>query len=300
MIIKEIGSRGVLFTFEQDDSPMPGDSVYLIRGEHRNYLCDTHLGSASMEYIQQYLRDNDLDDKDLVIFLSHSDWDHIWGAAAFRGAMIVAHEKCRKRIAERGAFELSRYGNFQQGEAILTLPGLTFDNRLEFQDDQVQFLFAPGHTPDCAVCIDRKDGIIYVGDLVETPEPSVAHHDVETYIETLETLKNLPGHTYVSSHSGLVTQEDINANIQALRDFFEEATSDPADGEKGLNHKYYLYLMYEEAIAQTMGDRFDYTAFQNDLWGSLELDPLELRSKLLKSVGFDALEDALQSYMADL
>ena len=35
--------------------------------------------------------------------------------------------------------------------------------------------------------------------------------------------------------------------------------------------KQYTLLIYEDAIAETAGDKPDYPTFQKELWGSLEL-----------------------------
>ena len=53
MKIQAVGSRGVLFTFQDGDSPMGGEtSVYLIEGVDRFYLCDTFLGSRFMNVVK--------------------------------------------------------------------------------------------------------------------------------------------------------------------------------------------------------------------------------------------------------
>ena len=82
---QQIGSRGVLFTFQDGDSPMTGEtSVYLIEGRYRFYLCDTFLGNRSMSVVKNYIQETPR--KDLVIFNSHSDYDHIWETEHSKGA----------------------------------------------------------------------------------------------------------------------------------------------------------------------------------------------------------------------
>ena len=70
MNIRKTGTRGTIFTYDDDIS------VYLIKGNPKIVLCDTHLGPLSMEVIKQYLA-ADYPQKEILIFNSHSDWDHI-------------------------------------------------------------------------------------------------------------------------------------------------------------------------------------------------------------------------------
>lgn len=307
MKVENIGNRGVLFTFETQESGVGEFCVYLIIGEKNLYLCDTHLGPESMEPIKEYIETNGLGDKPLVVFFSHADWDHIWGACAFPGATIIAHDKCPQRIFDRGRLDLERYGDRSRGNVKLVYPTLTFDSRISFRDDGVEFIHAPGHTTDSAICLDRKDQVMYAGDLVEKPEPCINHHDLEVYVETLESLKAMSVSTIISSHSGIVDAGDIEENIEYIRNFQDIALSEPAgdeyeDEESRENgiRKLYVMLMYEDAIQQTAGHDFDYLNFQREFWTALEMDYLNPISALLRNVSFDDLKTALETYMTDL
>lgn len=302
--IEKIGSRGVLFTYNETESALGEYCVYLINGQNNVYLCDTHLGPKSMEPIQEYMRDNGLEEKPLVIFLSHADWDHIWGVCAFDQPLVVAHDKCTQRINDRGLLELERYASFMNGNIRLVYPSLSFDSRLSFQADGVEFIFAPGHTEDSAICYDRRDSVAYVGDLVEKPQPTVSFHDLETYIETLESLKALAAKLIISSHSGQVGAGDIDGNIEFLREFqdiaLSESSEDVDESDNDMIRKLYTLLMYEDAIQQTAGPDFDYLKFQRVFWESLEMDYRNSKSALLRNVGYTELKLALESYMAGL
>ena len=100
MAIRQMGERGFLYTFDDDIS------VYLIAGSKGTIICDTHLGPASMEEVRDFLVSRNEPDP-VMVFNSHSDWDHIWGNCAFPGSCIIAHETCRQRMLERGAFDLT-------------------------------------------------------------------------------------------------------------------------------------------------------------------------------------------------
>lgn len=300
MKIEKIGTRGTIFTFAEAESALGEYSCYLIEGNKRFYLCDTHLGPRSMEPIKKYMATL-APAKPLIIFLSHSDWDHIWGSCAFTNALVVTHELCARYISERGLLELTRYEDYQNGSVLLVEPGLTFDNRLSFADDGVVFYSAPGHTADSACCQDLRDNITYVGDLIERPEPVISWHDIEAYITTLETLEEQEGVEYISTHSGIVHKEDIELNLEYLRRCQQLLSEEPSriDHSNSL-HKQHILLLYEDAVAQVKGKDFDYTAFQQGLWRSLSMDYSQPVPTLLGQVDYETLKLALESQLADL
>lgn len=300
MRIKKISARGTVFTFEKAESALGEYSCYLIEGEKRFYLCDTHLGPRSMEPVANFIAAQAAS-KPLVIFFSHSDWDHIWGSCAFANALVVAQELCARYIHERGSLELARYEDYQNGDVRLMQPELTFDSRLSFADDGVEYFSAPGHTADSACCQDIRDNVIYVGDLIERPEPVISWHDIEAYIATLETLGEQEGVTYISSHSGIVDKEDINTNLAYLRKCQQLLSEGPSQSEYDSSlHKQHILHLYEDAVAQVRGKDFDYTDFQQRLWHSLSLDYLQPVSALLAQVDYETLKLALESQLADL
>jgi cyclase len=214
MRVEQITDRGRLLTFEDDIS------LYLITGTHVHLLCDTHLGSDSMDQVRKILSTDPIK-RDLIIFNSHSDWDHIWGNGVFAEHIIIGHELCRKRMYERGVFDLTQNVAEQRGNVVITLPNLTFSDRLTFEDEEISFSHAPGHTVDSSVCYDIHDQVLYLGDLVEDPIPYLDAYDLDQYITTLTMLLDHPARILVSAHSGLVTRDLVRENIkyiQAIRD----------------------------------------------------------------------------------
>ncbi|MHA1909995.1 MAG: MBL fold metallo-hydrolase [Candidatus Thorarchaeota archaeon] len=161
-------------------------TTHLIFGEHRVYVCDTFLGPKSMDKISDIIFERGADDKPVVVFNSHADWDHIWGNCYFKDAMILGHENCRIRIQDEGESGLKKNGMHKQGEVILTPPTVTFGNNYIFEDDEVEFFYSPGHTIDSASCYDHKEKVLFVGDNVESDVPYVNSLDIDTYISTLQ------------------------------------------------------------------------------------------------------------------
>lgn len=283
--VSKVGNRGIIFTFEDDIA------VYLIQTDTYWFLCDTHLGPQSMECINNYISiESNL--KDVIVFNSHSDWDHIWGNCAFQGKIIIGHETCRKRMNEIGQFDLTRLTEYHRGIIKLVLPNLTFSDRITFAEDEIEFIYAPGHTVDSSVCFDRKDSILFVGDLVEYPIPYLDFDDLQAYINTLDFIKNFPAKVKVSSHSGIIDNTLIDRNIKYIENIFKGSPIDPIVYQEcpsvhNFNINNRLFLKYEKMAREKLKDNFDYTLFISNF-------------EDLKKVNYTDLQEALELYFAKL
>lgn len=263
MVIQEIGTRGVIFTYEDDIS------VYLIKGDHSYILCDTHLGPLSMDIIKDYISTTHLPEKEILIFNSHSDWDHIWGNCAFPDAKIIAHEKARTRMFEIGKYELQRLAKFHNGEIELKLPSLTFSDKLALPDEGIEFIYAPGHTIDSSLCFDQKDSVLFVGDLVESPIPYLDYYYLDVFIKTLEFIKGFPSMIKLSAHSGIISDKLIERNISYIKGILHgESISSEMIGSSVEVHQYNLnnrlLLQYEPLIRDKLGKKFDYASYKSN------------------------------------
>jgi len=281
MAIKEVskvGNRGVIFTFEDNIS------VYLICADNYWFLCDTHLGPLSMECIKQYIAAQ-ANNKEIIMFNSHSDWDHIWGNCAFPDRIIIGHEMCRKRMREIGRFDLARLTQYHNGSINLVLPNVTFSERILFEENEVEFIYAPGHTIDSAVCFDRKDSVLFVGDLVEYPIPYLDFDDLKTYIKTLDFIKSFPARVKVSSHSGIIDNNLIDSNIAYIKDILlDNPVNLVVYGESQSVHNFNvnnrLFLKYENMVREKLKDDFDYSLFRGQFGELSEMSYKDLKEAL--------------------
>jgi cyclase len=207
--------------------------------------------------------------KELLIFNSHSDWDHIWGNCSFEGAKIIAHETAKTRMLEIGDYELTRLEAFHRGEIKLKYPNLTFSERLTLEDDDIQFIYAPGHTIDSSLCFDSRDSVLFVGDLVEFPIPYLDYYDLDAFMISLEFIKNFPAEIKLSAHSGIVSDNLIQRNLSYIREIKlgqsippEMIKSSPEVHQYNLNNR--LLLKYEPQIREKLGKDFDYTSYKSN------------------------------------
>lgn len=285
MNIRKTGTRGTIFTYDDNIS------VYLINGNQKIVLCDTHLGPLSMEVIKQYLA-ADYPQKEILIFNSHSDWDHIWGNCAFAGAEIIAHETARTRMQELGPFELARLKNLHQGEIVLKYPSLTFSEHLALENEDIEFIYAPGHTIDSALCFDRKDSVLFVGDLVEYPIPYLDYYDLSVFCKTLDFIRDFPAKTKLSAHSGIVSNDLIKRNLEYIKEIKNNQSVPPEMiGSSTEVHQYNLnnrlLLKYEPSLRKQAGKSFAYQAYKS-------------RFSDLGRVSTDSFKKALQDYLQTL
>jgi glyoxylase-like metal-dependent hydrolase (beta-lactamase superfamily II) len=283
--VRPVGSRGTIFTFDDNIS------VYLIRTANKWFLCDTHLGPLSMEDIQRYVT-SQAEKKEMILFNSHSDWDHIWGNCAFAEAIIIGHETCRKRMAEIGEYDLVRLTEYHRGNINLVLPNVTFSDKLIFEEDEVEFIYAPGHTVDSAVCFDRKDSVLFVGDLVEYPIPYLDFGDLEVYIQTLDFIKQFPAKVKLSSHSGIIDNTLIDTNITYINAILCGNPVNPGvyrecPNVHNFNVNNRLFVTYEKKVREKVGANFNYAMFKGHF-------------ENLEKVSYTALKEALDRYFEGL
>ncbi len=229
MKIKEIGKRGLLFTFSELLEMGCTTNVYVIIGNKYIFICDTYLGPVYMEEIKNYIcsrisqaklrniADGGKVDKPFVIFNSHSDWDHVWGNSAFSSSVITAHEKCRENMEVKWEEAYLKYQKFAKGMVEKVLPDLTFTRELDFPDEGIKFFYTPGHTRDSASCLDVKEKILFAGDNVEAPHPYFQPEDKNVFISTLKKYLDMDLKQIIPGHGEPCGKEMVRTNIEYIK-----------------------------------------------------------------------------------
>ncbi len=245
MDIHSVGKRGTVFEF---DDPYR-TNVYVINGDKHVFVCDTFCGSDSMEIIKEHLKKIEADRKPIVIFNSHSHYDHVWGNGSLDAIMVIAHIECRRLLESEGRDALDKYDEHRRGEVVSRMPDVVFEKRVTFAEEGVELFHTPGHTVDSASCMDTHDKILFVGDNIETPIPYLNEPDLAPYISTLESYLDLewkyvvPGHDLVQTDDALIRE-----NIEYLRGV-ESWCLDLSDLETGIAGRHIMNLA---AIAEKL------------------------------------------------
>ncbi|KEH97733.1 MBL fold metallo-hydrolase [Clostridium massiliodielmoense] len=209
MKINKISSRGYVFTFSELENTEFNctTNVYLIDGYKHFFICDTFLGPKYMKKIIKFIEEN-LESKPIIVFNSHSDWDHIWGNCYFKNNFIISHVRCRENIKKNGQIELKKYSKFHDEDVKIVLPNITFKKGLNFNEDMVEFFYSPGHTECSASCFDEKDNVLFVGDNVESPKPYLTCNNKKDYEETLKKYIKINAEIIIPGH-GFITDNDL-------------------------------------------------------------------------------------------
>jgi glyoxylase-like metal-dependent hydrolase (beta-lactamase superfamily II) len=168
------------------------------------------------------------------LVLSHYHAVRTLGAAAFRAGAVVAHERTRELIAERGRADWdSEAGRmprlFEGADTIpgLTWPTLTFSDRLSIplggdRGDVVLQYCGRGHTAGDIVAWLPRQRILFAGDLVEAQAAlytgDAFHADWQT--GTLDRVAQFGAEALVGGRGAVAAgRAAVDAAIAQTRDF---------------------------------------------------------------------------------
>lgn len=211
MQIKEISKRHVVF---MDETVFKGMFVnmHLIVGESRNYLIDTGLGSESVEYVKQYLKDTDNDNK-VVIINSHDHWDHVWGNGFIETDMILSHQKTYDALRLTWDQQYDNNKQHQKGDVVKKLPNMLFEDSFVFMDDGIELGYAPAHSDNDIYVYDHKERVLNIidnmGDTDEDIIPGLQLGE-DALLKAIEVYCSYPVDYVVSGHNDIRDMKTIH------------------------------------------------------------------------------------------
>ncbi|QKG26935.1 MBL fold metallo-hydrolase [Actinomadura verrucosospora] len=170
------------------------------------------------------------------LVLSHYHAVRVLGASAFGAEVIVAHEKTRELVAERGRQDWeSEFGRmprlFKEPESIpgLTWPTATFTDRFSIQlgGDRGELVLqycGRGHTEGDIVAWLPRQKVLFAGDLVEAQAAlytgDAFHRDWAS--GTLDRVAALGAEALVGGRGGVAAGRDaVDAAIDQTRHFLQ-------------------------------------------------------------------------------
>ncbi len=187
---------------------------------------------AARDWLEKLREHTDKPIKYLV--LSHYHAVRVLGASAFNAESIIAHEKTKYLIEERGKEDWdSEYGRmprlFREPEGIpgLTHPDIVFNDRLEIplggdRGNLVLQYCGRGHTAGDIIAWLPKPKILFAGDLIEAEAAlytgDAFHMDWST--GTLDRVKALEAEAVVGGRGAVARGRDgVDAAIEQTRGF---------------------------------------------------------------------------------
>lgn len=151
------------------------------------------------------------------LVITHYHSDHIYGAYQFPQATVVAHALTRSILAEKG-FDALAEAKSQAPELAdveLVLPDVVFDSGeliLHLGQKTVRLFHSPGHTPDSSAAYVVEDKVLFAADTL-LPVPTIFDGDLETLIQSLERLKELPIESIVQGHGEVILRGEVIGRI---------------------------------------------------------------------------------------
>jgi len=187
---------------------------------------------AANDWLEELRKHTDKPVKYLV--LSHYHAVRVLGASAFNADSIIAHEKTKFLIEERGKEDWdSEFGRmprlFREPEGIpgLTHPDIVFNDRLEIplggdRGNLVLQHCGRGHTAGDIVAWVPKHKILFAGDLVEAEAAlytgDAFHMDWSN--GTLDTVKSFEAEAIIGGRGAVARGRDkVDAAIEQTRGF---------------------------------------------------------------------------------
>ncbi|WP_429844034.1 MBL fold metallo-hydrolase [Brevibacillus sp. FIR094] len=254
----------------------------VVSTEQRLYLFDPAYFPHEIETIADYVQ-SERNGRELILVLTHGDWDHVVGVGKFPDATVIAQKeiltagRIEKKLNKAKRFDGSYYvvRSYEVG-----MP--TFAKLVEDAQDwqEVSFLPVPGHTPDQMATLFREQKLLVVGDMLSNLEfPFI--DDSSAYLDSLEKIERLvlqgevdeviPGHGVPAKgreeilhrierdrqyllDARAVVFEGIANNVgeDVLREQFSQLTYDGVSIDEHLlaSHDENRDQLYKEAISQ--------------------------------------------------
>jgi cyclase len=250
-----VGSRGFLFTFNDPYRV----NVYAIDASEHLFICDTYLGTEPMQEVVKTLRGEGID-KPIIVFLSHADYDHIWGNGAFKEATIIAHASCYERIHDQSTNDLERFKSHKRGTVELVEPNLLFSHDLLYPKDGIKIYHTPGHTRDSSSLYDAHDRTVFVGDNIEHPFPYLNDANFDEYLGSLQSYLDYNPSYVVSGHDPAMNNTRlIRENLTYIESIKELNTDTGKFDERQLNiHTKNLFTIAESYKRQSKQEKYRY------------------------------------------
>jgi glyoxylase-like metal-dependent hydrolase (beta-lactamase superfamily II) len=193
-------------------------------------VVDTLTGPAEVAPVAEFVA-SEAGDRRLVVVNTHHHWDHVFGNAAFAGAVIVAQRGC-PRLIQAGLQSGDESLRLPPSEGV-PLPNVTFGDRLSHVDDggSAHLIHTPGHSEDSLVVFLTESRLVLAGDTVEWPLPNFGLRDgAEEWVRTLRQLKQLPVDLIVPAHGPAMDKQIIDANERYISGVYEAVAAAKASG----------------------------------------------------------------------
>jgi cyclase len=149
---------------------------------------------------------------------THYHADHAWGNCFFPGATVIAHERCRDLLTERGlpSLEAARKQNPSLRQVKIILPHMTFSSgelTLRVGKKNLTIVLAPGHSEDGIAVLVEEDRVLFAGDSF-MPVPYIVDGDVDAIAASIKRIGRMGLENIVQGHGDIILRGEIDAAVR--------------------------------------------------------------------------------------
>ena len=154
---------------------------------------------------------------------THYHADHSWGNCFFPGATIIAHDRCRELLIERGipSLESASKQNVALRQVKIALPHITFNQgsmTLRVGKKNLTLMTALGHSDDGILVLVEEDRVLFAGDAI-MPIPYIVDGDVGDIVASMERISQMGLENIVQGHGDIILRGEIEGAIRENLDY---------------------------------------------------------------------------------
>jgi cyclase len=220
-----------------------GANAGIIIGRDGIVVVDTLI---SAKEAKRFIRDiRAISDKPIrYVINTHYHLDHSFGNSEFEklGAVIIAHENCKKDLEDKGEASLKNaksYGlsDIDMEGTRIAVPSMTFRDRMgiDLGDQKIELIYAgPSHSDDSIMVYLPDKKVLFAGDVLFTDyHPFIADGYLEGWGQALDTMiamdvvKIIPGHGPISGKKDLREMKEYLATFDRKAKELSAKYNDP-------------------------------------------------------------------------
>lgn len=170
---------------------------------------------------------------------THYHADHTWGNCFFPGATVIAHERCRELLIERGrpSLENARKQNANLRQVKIVLPQMTFSSgelTLRVGKKNLVLSQAFGHSDDGIAVFVEEDRVLFAGDAF-MPLPYVVDGNVDDMIASIKRIGHMELENIVQGHGDIILRGEIDAAVRENLNYLNKIKKTVKDASKRKN-----------------------------------------------------------------
>jgi glyoxylase-like metal-dependent hydrolase (beta-lactamase superfamily II) len=213
---------GIWFFPPDPDPDKIQPSVGVICTEKQTVLVDAGNGPPHARRIMAALQQIDAPPVSHIIY-THSHWDHIFGACAWK-VPVIAHDTCAKLVREMAAIDYLEQLKVENPARIISANAMSDWDNFEIIIPQVIFFenthtltpdgltislewVGGNHSPDSTIVRIPERGVMFLGDCFYPPPGQQSNVDWAM----LRGLVEDPIAFFIDGHSGLSTRTEAEA-----------------------------------------------------------------------------------------